>query len=251
MGIIVLKSNLHFCFNLEKRDLQPEVMDQPSISNDDLNFALSDLAKVHKLSFTAQQIWKQVKQWCIKNKVKEVRILDIACGGGDILIKLCELAQRDNIKIIGLGADINQKSCDRANSLALSKNLHQTVQFKVQDIFLKETYDNYDIAICSLFLHHLKTEDIICLLKQIVASEVKLFICNDLKRSVLGYYMALIGTRLFTTSPIVHIDSLISVKAALSIKEISSYCMQAGMTSAKICSYWPERFNINWERACE
>ncbi len=226
-------------------------MDQPNISDDDLNFALSDLAKVHKLSFTAQQIWKQVYQWYIKNTVKEVRILDIASGGGDILIKLCELAQRDNITINGLGADINQKSCDRANSIALKKNIQHNIQFKVQNVFLKETYENYDIAICSLFLHHLKTEDIICLLKLIVASEVKLFICNDLKRSILGYYMALIGTRLFTTSPIVHIDSLISVRSALSIKEIFSYCIQAGMTNTQISSYWPERFNLNWERTSE
>jgi len=221
-------------------------MDQLDLSTEELLLALNGLSQINKVSLTCQHLWKEIYSWLKKNGMNEFKILDIASGGGDVLVSLNEVARARNINLIGIGVDMNPKSCERAKKLSSLKN--HKLDFQVKDIFSRDTIKNFDVIICSLFIHHLTNEQVTTLFKLVKDSTAKLFVVSDLKRSAFGYLLSLIGSKLLSGSKIVHYDGPISVKSAYSISEIREILNNAGMSDAKIKTCWPERFTIVWER---
>ncbi|MFD2436423.1 class I SAM-dependent methyltransferase [Modicisalibacter luteus] len=73
-------------------------------------------------------------------------------------------------------------------------------------------------------------------------------IISDLLRSRTGYSLAYLGTRLLSLSPIVHVDGLKSVRAALTLPEAEALAHRAGLTGARFTRHWPSRFLMTWSR---
>jgi hypothetical protein len=73
-------------------------------------------------------------------------------------------------------------------------------------------------------------------------------IVSDLDRSRLGLLLAWLGTRLLTRSPVVHVDSLRSVRAAFTRDEAAALATRAGLTSWRLTMHWPCRWRLVAER---
>ena len=106
----------------------------------------------------------------------------------------------------------------------------------------------YDAVVTSLFLHHLKEEKAVELLRRMAGAARHLLLVNDLERSRLGYLLAWFGTQLLTRSPIVHVDGPRSVEGAFTKSEAFGLAERAGLHGATIGRRWPCRFLLSWER---
>ncbi len=71
---------------------------------------------------------------------------------------------------------------------------------------------------------------------------------DDLLRSQSGYWLAWVGCRMLSRSPVVHFDGPVSVAAAFRLAEVKVLCSEAGLPGANIRTHWPERFLLSWER---
>jgi hypothetical protein len=71
---------------------------------------------------------------------------------------------------------------------------------------------------------------------------------NDLSRSRTGLFLALVGTRLLSTSDVVRVDGPLSVKAAFTPAEARALAERAGLRGAKVMRRWPCRWLLTWER---
>ena len=107
----------------------------------------------------------------------------------------------------------------------------------------------FDIAICSLFLHHLTDQEIILFFKTLLHSSVKIFVFCDLKRSKRGLMLGFLASRLFSRSHVVHFDAPQSVRAAFTPAEILNLAQQAGLQGATVQSVWPMRYALTWIRS--
>ena len=108
--------------------------------------------------------------------------------------------------------------------------------------------EDYDIVMCSLFLHHLDDEMAVDLLSKMAAAARRLVVVNDLRRSTIGYLLAWLGCRLLTRSPVVHVDGPRSVQAAFSLDEIRSVLKQSGLKSACFSRAGRAGFSCNGDR---
>src|SRR5262249_31322313 len=104
----------------------------------------------------------------------------------------------------------------------------------------------YDIVTCSLFLHHLSEDQAVRLLQRMAQVAARLVLVNDLLRSFPGYLMASVGTRLLSTSPVVHTDGPLSVEAAFRLEEVLALAGKAGLQGATVGRRWPFRFLLTW-----
>src|SRR5699024_2828835 len=95
--------------------------------------------------------------------------------------------------------------------------------------------------------HHLTQSQIVGLLETLTAHGDRLIV-SDLIRSRCGYALAYLGTRLLTTSKIVHVDGLRSVRAALTLPEARALASEAGLDDAHFERCWPSRFLLSWCR---
>ena len=75
-----------------------------------------------------------------------------------------------------------------------------------------------------------------------------LVLIDDLRRSWIGYGLAVLGCQLLSRSPIVHVDGPLSVRAAFTETEIHCLADACGLPSPKINRHWPHRFLLSWNR---
>jgi 2-polyprenyl-3-methyl-5-hydroxy-6-metoxy-1,4-benzoquinol methylase len=229
---------------LKIRVLESEVMDDPDLDKTLHVGALKSLATMNWLSASSRMVWGAITEYLRRSPQKKIRILDIATGSGDIPIALFQRARRAGIEIDLLGIDISQRAIEFARQQAGVENAK--VEFATLNALSEALPAKFDIVICSLFMHHLSEEDVVRLLAK-MKSTAKFVVVNDLRRSRAGWWLALLVTRLFSRSDVVHTDSCLSVGASFSMKEFRALANAAGMESAIVKPRWPFRFLMTWE----
>lgn len=235
--------------SLAERDRRPELMDQPGLDVTSHRQALEGLRRGNRISNTARTIWRGLESLgVVRRDATPIRVLDVACGGGDVIISLAELARRAGIALDIHGCDISTTAIQHATAAA-ERAATPNVKFFQLDALHAPLPDDYDVIFCTLFLHHLSEPDALELLRRMAAATRQAVLIDDLVRSRLGYALVLLGTRLVTRSPVVHVDGPLSVRAALSLTEVRDLADRAGLESATIRRHWPERFLLAWRKA--
>lgn len=234
--------------NLRDRCLQPEIMDQPDLDEAEHQRALRGLRRVNSFSFASRVFWPAILRQSRRRKGRAVRVLDLACGGGDVGIGLAIRAARSNVDIQVAGWDISEVAVKAARDqvdAAGYDNLH----FVEANVINDPLPTDFDIVMCSLFLHHLEQTQAVALLKKMAAATQGQVLVNDLRRTRTGYWLAWFGCRMLTTSPIVRYDGPTSVAGAFTIDEALQMANEAGLVETTITSFWPERFLLAWSRS--
>lgn len=232
---------------VKERVRKPELMDQPGLDPVLHRRALAGLRRVNRVSGTVGQFWQPIRQLAAEFPGRTIRVLDLASGGGDVALGLAGLARRGNLSIEVHGCDISPVAVQHAEEQARRAGL-ESARFFLHDALGGPLPEDYDVVICSLFLHHLEQRDVIKVLQRMAEGTKYLVLVDDLRRSALGYAMAWVGCRLLTRSPIVHTDGPRSVEAAFTLDEVARLAEQAGLSDARLTCHWPERFLLKWRR---
>ncbi|MFT5301810.1 MAG: 2-polyprenyl-3-methyl-5-hydroxy-6-metoxy-1,4-benzoquinol methylase [Mariniblastus sp.] len=229
--------------NLATRQLEPELMDDPMLDRLDHRQALGGLARAHAFSRTASQIWNQIQSSSALKNRKAFSILDVGCGDGYLLRKIHQLAGRAGKEVSLTGCDFSAAAIEFAREAANEATV--PIDFCQLDV-LKDELTQADVVINSLFLHHFSERDAVNILQKFASVATELVVVQDLARTKLGYGLCFVATRLLSRSRIVHVDGLLSVKAAFTVAEFQRMLRAAGIRQAKINKHWPERVTIIW-----
>ena len=235
-----------FGLNLNERQLRPEMMDQPGIDVKLHQTALSALGRVNFLSRIHHCFWPAIQQLAMNQPTREIRVLDVACGGGDVAVRLAEAARSANLRMTIDGCDLSSTAVSFAKKRAERSNV--SCRFFEFDVLRHEWPTDYDVIGTSLFLHHLTNDDDITVLAKMAAATRRIVIVNDLVRSCQGYLLARFVARLLTFSPIVHSDGPDSVAGAFTTDELRDMALRAGMDGATVSRSWPERMRLEWNK---
>ena len=228
-----------------RRHRLPELMDQPGLAPEVHGKALRGLRRINLISRSAKILWPSLLEMT-RRISGPVRVLDLACGGGDVPIQLAGWAKRSAIDLRFDGCDISSIAIEIARDNARHSKV--TMDFFLLNA-LEETIPNkYDVVMCSLFLHHLGDDDAIRLLTKMAEATGTLILINDLLRSRVGYGLAWMGCRLLSRSPIVHFDGPASVNSAFNYGEAKELASRAGLDGARLSRHWPCRFLLSWSR---
>tara|TARA_E500000081_G_scaffold13481_1_gene16435 strand:+ start:1619 stop:2338 length:720 start_codon:yes stop_codon:yes gene_type:complete len=230
---------------LNNRDRQPEVMDQPGLDPKEHAKALMGLRRINAISRCSAGLFRPIEALAITQPAKPLRVLELACGGGDTAIDLALMAKRKGLALDIHACDLNPEAVAIAQTNAVRRQAALTV-FTADALAKPTDHNSFDVVYCTLFAHHLDELDVVRLLEVMALRSRKLVLVDDLIRSRLGFALAWIGTRLLSRSWVVHTDGLLSVRAALQPDEMKSIAMQAGLNDAQIKRSWPERYLLSW-----
>ena len=228
--------------DLGSRCRLPELMDQPGLDPREHERALHGLARLNRLSGAAAQYLREIEPLA---RERPVRVLDLACGGGDVAIELQLLARRRGLPVEVSGCDFSETALERAR--AASEAAGAGLRFFSWDLDTDGIPEGHDVTCCSLFLHHLDEEQGLRLLRG-MAEASELLVVQDLRRSALGYGLAWFASRFLTRSPVVREDALLSVRAAHGLDEAAALARRAGLEGARVRAHWPQRFSLSWRR---
>jgi 2-polyprenyl-3-methyl-5-hydroxy-6-metoxy-1,4-benzoquinol methylase len=234
-----------FCSKDAERQLQPEWMDDAQLDPRCHRQALCGLARINFWSRAAHSLWKPLCDFYDRGK-SPIRVLDVACGGGDVVCRLAKAARRTNRHIEFAGCDISDVAVEHARDKARRCGVNG--EFFQLDVLGRPLPGGYDVIMSSLFLHHLQSAQAVQLLQKMTASDSKLILISDLLRSPMGWLLARVGTKLLSRSPVVHFDGPRSVEGAFNRQELEDLLERAGLSQASIRKTWPQRFLVVWER---
>jgi len=232
---------------------QPELMDDPGLAEADHLHALEALRTINVLSRTTTTLAAAVKRLAATAGPASLEIVDLACGGGDVTrgcARRVARARGGTVRMVGV--DMSTRALDRARSdLAADRRLAALpacrVEFAERDLVTLGC-PPCDVAVSSLFLHHLDDDAAAALLRSAAAACRLGFAISDLVRSRLGLALAVLGTGLFSTSRVARVDGPLSVRAARTPREYRRLLDAAGLATATIRRTWPERVVITWRR---
>ena len=232
---------------LQRRDRQPEVMDQPGLDPAEHARALAGLRRINGISGLAGSLLAPIEALARRRPGAPLQVLELACGGGDTAIDLALLAQRRGLALELRACDLNPEAVTIARANAQRRGAAVEL-FCADALATPATTDRVDVVFCSLFLHHLPDADAERLLALMAQRARHLVLVNDLIRSRLGYALAWAGTRLLSRSWVVHTDGPLSVRAAFQPAEVLAMAERAGLAGAALQRCWPERYLLHWER---
>jgi 2-polyprenyl-3-methyl-5-hydroxy-6-metoxy-1,4-benzoquinol methylase len=220
-------------------------MDQPGLEQSRHWHALRGLARINWLSGSAGILWPSIRQLAEESSGQPLRVLDVACGAGDLCIALHHRAARQGLSLELEGVDISPQALGYARKRAEAASAK--VQFFQQDVLSGGLPSDYDVVFSSLFLHHLNEEQAVNLLRAMARTARKLLLISDLARSRWGWAAAYLVTRLVTASDVVHTDGPRSVEGAFTPEEALDLVNRAGLQNATVVRRWPFRFLLTWK----
>jgi len=174
--------------NTKQRSDTIEIMDDLSMGGDVLLKTLDQLATINKWlggnAITLNGIKLLLKQYPVD---KPVTIVDLGCGGGDMLRKVADYGKKRGYTFKLIGVDANLHTIAYAEKLSLE---YPEISYLHQDVFSEEFREmSYDIVLATLFIHHFKGDQLTDLLRMLQQNARLGIVVNDLHRHAMAYYL--------------------------------------------------------------
>ncbi len=175
-------------------------MDAPDLPAARMIETLKGLRLVNTVTQSSRLMWPDLVAGARRQRGKLIRVLDVACGGGDVLMTLSRWAAKASLDIGLAGCDASPEAVSYARETAASAGL--PISFFELKVGRDPLPEGYDVIMSTLFLHHLDEEDAVAFLREAAAKARDRMVVQDLLRSRLSYWFARAGTRLLLLNDI-------------------------------------------------
>lgn len=223
------------------RSEEEEIMDDLDYNGPILHDALDKLAKINRWlggnTVTINGLKKSLKN---HSKKEAITIVDLGCGGGDILREVSRFGKKNGYHFNLVGIDANPHTINYAKQL--SQN-YDNINFRAIDIFSDEfNFLKYDLVLTTLFLHHFKEEQLVSFLKPVLEKAKLGVVVNDLHRHKLAYYLFKLLCTTIKNKTIVE-DGLTSVLRGFKREELKTISEKI---NANYQIQWKWAFRFQW-----
>ena len=174
---------------------------------------------------------------------ERIDVLDVATGAGDVPRALVAWGRRRGFDLRVTALDISPRALDYARRQLRDERM----RLVCADIRRPPWRDGvFDYVTCALFVHHLADEEIIGLLRTFDGLARRGIVVNDLMRR----WRLHVWTRLFTRAghPIVRRDGPLSVRKALTPRELGTCARRAGLAWLSVREHFGHRMTLAGER---
>ncbi len=227
--------------NTKHRSTDIELMDDLDMKGEFLINSLDQLATINKLlggnSVTIDGLKILLKK---RPKDKTIKIVDLGCGSGDMLRKVANYGRTNGYHFQLLGIDANDATITYARELSKS---YPEISFIKQDVLAEEfTALRYDIAMCTLFLHHFEDAVALNLVKVLLRNANFGVLINDLHRHKMAYYLFKIIT-FGIKNRMTREDGLTSILKAFKREDLKRFSKELNYKSSIT---WRWAFRYQW-----
>ncbi|MEJ6490620.1 methyltransferase domain-containing protein [Leucobacter sp. USCH14] len=211
--------------SLAQRDARvTEIMDDPQCDPDRLRRTLEGFGAVNR----AVASWGTVYRTHIRpalaaasaerHRSRPVRLLDVGCGGGDVLRRIVTKAARDGYAVQGVGIDPDPRAIAVADSAPRVPGVEYRECFSSD---LVETGERFDVVMSNHLLHHLTEAELGGLLADSEALASRLAVHSDIARGRLAYAGFAVGAVPVSVGTLLRVDGLRSIRRSYTPSELA------------------------------
>ena len=225
------------------RTADPEIMDDFSLEGAQLTDALDKIAQINQLLGGNTLTLSGVKKLISKiPKTQMITIVDLGCGNGDMLRTLEDYAARNQLSFKLIGIDANPFTVNYAINSSIK---YPNIEYLSEDIFETNFENiNFDIALCTLTLHHFKDNDISRIVEILERNTRLGIVVNDLHRSKIAYRLFQMIAVVFKLNEMSREDGLTSILRGFKKDELIDFSRKLRNSSAEI--QWKWAFRYQW-----
>jgi 2-polyprenyl-3-methyl-5-hydroxy-6-metoxy-1,4-benzoquinol methylase len=202
---------------------EPELMDRPDASPEDLDAALRSLRGLNRYFGSYRIVSIFLERWMKRGD--KLRVVDLATGSADIPRLVADHARRVGAEVEIVAVDFQESTIETARRMSAG---YPEITCTLGDVLTFEDREPFDIVICSLALHHFSDADAVRLLQRSRELSRRFVLISDLRRG----FLATVGVSLLTTfiyrDHMTRADGRASAAAAFSSTELRALALHAG-----------------------
>ena len=159
-------------------------------------------------------------------------VLDVATGSADIPAAVVAWARRRGLRARVVATDRSHEV------LCLAQRAVDGIELAAADArCLPFATDSFDVAMCSLVLHHLSPADAVQMLREMGRVARRGIVVNDLVRTRWSYLSVWILTRTIIRNPLTRHDGPLSVQRAYTREEMVALARRAEIGPVDVAGY--------------
>lgn len=227
--------------NTQYRTQETEIMDDFSLTGEELRSALDQIARINRLLGGNKLTLNATRQLLKKRTVSEpIVITDIGCGNGDMLRMLADYGAANQLNFKLIGIDANAFTIRYAESLSAE---FSNIEYQCVDIFSEEFKSlQHDIVLCTLTLHHFTNEQILHIMRIFHTNATIGIVINDLHRSTLAYRLFELIGFVFNLNTMSREDGQVSILRGFKKNELKEFSKKLNLNNYTITWKWAFRY---------
>lgn len=171
------------------------------------------------------------------------RILDIGCGGGDVLRDLVGRARRDGFTVEGVGIDPDERGLAVARAAGPVGGIHYRSAFSADLVAAGETFD---VVVSNHVMHHLSAPQLGALASDSMRLASRVALHSDIARGRVAYGAYAIAITPLAPGSLLRTDGLRSIRRSYTVPELA-----AALPGWRVSGPVPFRVLARWDARSE
>jgi len=211
----------------------PEILDQHRHDLAELARSLDQVAQVNRWLGGARALRRHLRP--LVRVGSGLSVLDVGTGNGRTLRELAAWAHSRGARWWGVGVELGAQIARLASSDATSVVRGDALRLPFRT-------GSFDVALCTLTLHHFTDGDAVALVREMARVSSRLVLVNDLERVWANYWGArALAATVWRRNRITRNDGPLSVLRSFTASELLEIGRRAGLRDARVRRHLPWR----------
>jgi len=213
---------------MKYRSTEIEQLDNLSLKGVQLHHALKSLEWVNKWLGNHRAIITAILKIYNKQK-KPLSIVDLGCGGGDLIIAITKALQKNGIQFSITGIDGNSNTIKYAQQKCAA---YPQIKFILADILATDfKIAPCDILVTSHFIYHFTENELSNFISTNLPNISTAFICSELERRKVAVWLFKCSSFLLPISKLAKQDGILAIKRSFTKKEWLSVLQKSNIAA--------------------
>ena len=222
-----------------ERSLELEHLDKGDYTTEEYEGCIVELQRVNRWLGDIRALRHSLLRTIEKLNLTNFSLIDVGAGSGELLQAVAEWARERGSQTMLTGVELNARS---ARSIAERRSAFPEINAVRGDAFRLPFADNqFDFAMCSLFTHHFRNEDVVTILRELRRVSSRGIFVIDLHRHPVAYFFYTTIGRLFLHNRLIREDGALSIRRSFKPEELLSLARRAGLEGARVERHFPYR----------
>jgi len=185
-----------------------ELMDDPACDPELLRATLRRFDTINRLVSGWGRVYRSRIRPYLASLDRPARVLDLGCGGGDVVTHLARHAARDGLDVEWVGADPDP----RAIEVAIARGAWRARFACTDSTALLDAGERFDLVLSNHVLHHLTPTELTRFADESRRLSRGLVLHGDIERGRTAYALYAIGITPFAPGTFLRTDGLRSIR---------------------------------------
>jgi SAM-dependent methyltransferase len=229
------------------RSYELEHLDKGDYTPEEYEGCMVELRRVNRFLGDASALRHSLLAEIEREGLKSFSVLDVGSGSGELLRVAAGWALRTRRRALLVGLELNARSAKA--TLEESQGFASISSVRGDALRLPFSDERFDYAICSLFTHHFKDEQVVAILNELSRVARRRIFVIDLYRHPLAYYLYTTVAHLFLHNRLIREDGALSILRGFRPWELNHLASQAHLADINVERRFPFRLVLSGSKS--